>query len=217
LMDDINRLAQRTITNPKLYDDRNFCLDYYKKAEHGYSLLRKYQNHFGIGKKTGTPVSLERAGLITTRLALGLDKNSKINNEIRVVTKRTHLKGEPDTYLTVTIKWRDIDILEKYVKNKTVELTDFVNPASGASTAAFIIAVINSGNKPTNVIHRSISLTCQGTLFMKTALSKLKIKSVFYSVGECDELNSLYYLTGNRTVGDAGHLLRHFLPDWYRQ
>jgi len=27
----------------------------------------------------------------------------------------------------------------------------------------------------------------------------------------------MYYLTGKRAVADAGHLLRHFLPKWYKE
>jgi hypothetical protein len=51
---------------------------------------------------------------------------------------------------------------------------------------------------------------------MKKAFEELGIKTYFYSVGVADELNSSYYLIGNRAVGDAGHVLRHFLPKGYR-
>ncbi|MDZ7587580.1 MAG: hypothetical protein U0946_07545 [Patescibacteria group bacterium] len=208
LMDKINQLAQQVIADSRKYDDVGFCQEYFEQALAGYRMLDKYE-------PKGIPVSLERAGLVTTRLALNLDKDAVIDNEVAVVTKRTHLKGEPETNLSVTVKWRDLDKL-KSINNQEVLLSDFVNPASGASGMAFILAAKELGIKPARVNHRSISLTRQGVVFVRQELEALGIMSTFYAVGECKELNNLYYLTGHRTVADAGHLLRHFLPKWYR-
>lgn len=209
LMDQVNQLAQQVIKDAKLYDDLSFCSEYFNLAKAGYEMLNKHKPVAGI------PVSLERAGLVTTRLTLGLGKDEKIDNEVRVVTKRTHLKAEPETYLTVTVKWREKDKL-KTINNQEVLLSDFVNPASGASGLAFILAAKGLGTKPKKINHRSISLTRQGVGFVRRELEALGIASSFYSVGECNELNKMYYLIGNRAVGDAGHLLRHFLPEWYK-
>lgn len=209
LMDQVNQLAQQVIKDAKLYDDLSFCSEYFNLAKAGYEMLNKHKPVAGI------PVSLERAGLVTTRLTLELGKDEKIDNEVRVVTKRTHLKAEPETYLTVTIKWRERDKL-KTINHQEVLLSDFVNPASGASGLAFILAAKGLGAKPKKINHRSISLTRQGVGFVRRELEALGIASSFYSVGECNELNNMYYLIGNRAVGDAGHLLRHFLPKWYK-
>lgn len=209
LMDKINELAQQVIADAKKYDDVGFCQEYLELAKVGYRLLDKYE-------PAGVPVSLERAGLVTTRLVLGLDQNAAINNEVAVVTKRTHLIGEPETNLSVTVKWRDLKKL-KTINGQEVLLSDFVNPASGASGLAFILAAQAKGLRIAKVNHRSISLTRQGVVFVRQELEKLGIKSTFYSVGECNELNEMYYLTGKRAVADAGDLLRHFLPKWYKE
>jgi len=208
LMDKINNLAQQIIADAKKYDDLGFCREYFELAKVGYRLLDKYQ-------PVGIPVSLERAGLVTTRLALNLDRDAKIDNEVAVVTKRTHLIGEPETNLSVTVKWRDREKL-KTINNQEILLSDFVNPASGASGLALAIAVNELGIKPKQINHRSISCTRQGVIFVRETLRELGIESTFYSVGECQELNNMYYLTGNRAVADAGHVLRHFLPKWYK-
>lgn len=209
LMDKVNILAQQVIADATKYDDISFCQEYFELAKAGYRLLDKYE-------PKGIPVSLERAGLVTTRLVLGLDQDAVINNEVAVVTKRTHLINEPETNLSVTVSWRDRDKL-KEIDGREVLLSDFVNPASGASGLAFVVAVKELGIKPKQINHRSISLTRQGLVFVRQELDKLGIASTFYSVGECSGLNSMYYLTGKRAVADAGHLLRHFLPKWYKQ
>lgn len=209
LMDRINKLAQQVIADAKKYDDVGFCQEYFELAKAGYRMLDKYE-------LKGIPVSLERAGLVTTRLVLGLDQDAEIENEVAVVTKRTHLIGEPETNLSVTVKWRDLDKL-KSINNQEVLLSDFVNPASGASGLAFILAAQAKGLRVAKVNHRSISLTRQGVVFVRQELEELGIKSTFYSVGECNELNEMYYLTGKRAVADAGDLLRHFLPKWYKE
>ena len=213
LMDQINNLAQQVIADSKKYDDIGFCREYFELAKTGYRMLDKYKPKGGL--PGGCPVSLERAGLVTTRLALGLDKDAVISEEQKVVTKRTHLKDEPETNLSVTVQWRDEAKL-KELNNKEVLLSDFVNPASGSSGLAFAAAVKNLGISPMKINHRSISCTRQGVIFSRQALGEMGIKSSFMSVGECNELNEMYYLTGNRAVADAGHMLRHFLPKWYK-
>lgn len=214
LMDKINELAQAVISDAAKYDDKGFCQEYFNLGQAGYRMLDKYEPKGGLPGIR--PVSLERAGLVTTRLALGLGQDAAINNEVAVVTKRTHLIGEPETNLSVTVKWRDLDKL-KSINNQEILLSDFVNPASGASGLAFILAAQAKGLRIAKVNHRSISLTRQGVVFVRQELEKLGIKSTFYSVGECNELNEMYYLTGKRAVADAGDLLRHFLPKWYKE
>ncbi|OIP03986.1 hypothetical protein AUK18_00880 [Candidatus Beckwithbacteria bacterium CG2_30_44_31] len=208
LMDKINKLAQQVIADAKKYDDVGFCREYFELAKAGYEMLTKYD-------PVGIPTSLERAGLVTTRLALGLGPDAVIDNEVAVVTKRTHLIGEPETNLSVTVKWRDQDKL-KQINGREILLSDFVNPASGASGLAFILAAQAKGLRVAKVNHRSINLTRQGVVFVRKELDKLGIGSTFYSVGECNQLNQMYYLSGKRAVADAGDLLRHFLPKWYK-
>lgn len=208
IMDKINDLAQAIIADATKYDDLGFCKEYFELAKQGYLLLDKYQ-------PAGAPVSLERAGLVTTRLALGTDVDAIIENEVSVVTKRTHLIGEPETNLSVTVQWRDRGKL-KTIHNQEILLSDFVNPASGASGLAFVLAAQELGIAPKQINHRSISATVQGINFVRQALIEMGIASTFYSVGECNELNQMYYLIGNRAVADAGHALRHFLPNWYK-
>ena len=213
LMVKINELAQQVIADAKKYDDVGFCQEYLELAKAGYEMLTKYDSKGGLPGEC--PVSLERAGLVTTRLALNLDKNAVVDNEVAVVTKRTHLIGEPETNLSVTVKWRDLDKL-KSIDNQEILLSDFVNPASGASGLAFILAAQAKGLRVAKVNHRSINLTRQGVVFVRKELDKLGIGSTFYSVGECNQLNQMYYLSGKRAVADAGDLLRHFLPKWYK-
>lgn len=211
LMDKINIIAQKIVFNSVFYHDTGIAREYFELAKEGYGLLSKHEKQFKIEDNNIPAISLERAGLITTRLALGKSQNAKLKNEIRVVTKRTHLIGEPTTNLSVTVLWRDKEQL-KQIHNKSILISDFVNPASGASSAAFILAAEKLGIKPSKIFHRSVSLTQAGTLLMKKALTEMGIKSVFYSVGVASELSPNYYLVGNRAVADAGHILRHFLP-----
>ena len=211
LMDKINKVVQKIVHNPDLYHNTGIAKEYFLLAKKGYEMLHKHEKQFKIDDLKLPAISLERAGLVTTRLALGLGRNTLIKNEIRVVTKRTHLKGEPITNLSVTVQWRDKRQLKK-INHQSILISDFVNPASGASSTAFILVTEKLGFKPNKIFHRSISLTQAGVLLMKKALTEMGIKSVFYSVGAASELNSNYYLVGNRTVGDAGHILRHFLP-----
>src|SRR3989339_1142628 len=211
LMDKINEIAQKIVYNASFYHDESVAKEYYLLAKEGYEMLHKYEKQFKIEDQNLSAISLERAGLVTTRLALGKSKNAILKNEIRVVTKRTHLKREPTTNLSVTVLWRDKDQLKK-INNQPILISDFVNPASGASSAAFILAAEKLGIKPSKIYHRSVSLTQAGVLLMKKALAEMGIESVFYSVGVASELSPNYYLVGNRAVADAGHILRHFLP-----
>ncbi len=211
LMDKINIIAQKIVFNSVFYHDTGIAQEYFLLAKEGYEMLRKHESQFKIENQKLPAISLERAGLITTRLALGKSRNAKLKNEIRVVTKRTHLIGEPTTNLSVTVLWRDKNQL-KQLNNQSILISDFVNPASGASSAAFILTARKLGIKPSKIFHRSISLTQAGVLLMKKALTEMKIESTFYSVGVASELSPNYYLIGNRAVADAGHILRHFLP-----
>lgn len=213
----INQLAQRFIGNPSTYDDVGACREYYDLAREGYDLLRVLEDETGFSMKGTTPVSLERAGLVSTRLALGLSKDASVRSEVRVVTKRTHLKGEPETHLTATVSWRERALLPYAIDNEPLMIADFVNPASGASVAAFVAAASTQDTVPASIHHRSIFVTSQGVHFMKNALDQMGIDTSFYSLGVCSELNDHYYLTGGKPVGDAGHALRHFLPKGYIQ
>jgi len=212
LMDKINEIAQKIVYNSNLYHDPGIAREYFLLAKEGYEMLHKHEKQFKIDDLKLPAISLERAGLVTTRLAVGASKNAVLNNEIRVVTKRTHLIGEPTTNLSVTVLWRDKKQLSM-INNQPILISDFVNPASGASSAAFILAAEKLGIKPSKIYHRSVSLTQAGTLLMKKALTEIGIESVFYSVGVASELSPNYYLIGDRAVADAGHILRHFLPE----
>ncbi len=212
----INRLAKKFIEDPKLYDDKSACTEYYQMAAEGYHMLNQYQFEFGLSNKLNPHISLLRAGAVSTRLALGLQVEDVAPEEIPITTKRTLLTIDPyDTDLTVTVTWNNKEDLW-LMHGKAVNLADFVNPASGASTAAALLAAMKEGVKPTRVDHRSISLTAQGAMFTKIALEHLGIESTFYSLGDCIEMNEQYYLSG-KPVGDAGHALRRFVPKVYQQ
>src|SRR3989339_288752 len=211
LMDKINVIAQKIVFNSVFYHDTGIANEYFLLAKEGYELLRRHESQFKIEDQKLPAVSLERAGLVTTRLALGKSRNAKLKQEIRVVTKRTHLIGEPTTNLSVTVLWRNKEQL-KQINNQSILISDFVNPASGASSMAFVLAAKELGIKPSKIFHRSVSLTQAGVLLMKKTLTEMGIESTFYSVGVASELSPNYYLIGNRAVADAGHILRHFLP-----
>lgn len=215
LAETVNALAQRIVADPSLYDDAGIAAEYFALAQAGYGLLRKHEAEYGFDTY-GIPVSLERAGLVATRLALGAAKDEVVPNEVRVVTKRTHLKGDRPTHLSATVSWRDPEQLSRLVNGQDVELIDFVNPASGASGAAFVLAARQRQAMPRQVVHRAVNLTAQGVLMTKQTFANLGIETRFYSVGGADELNDHYYLVGSRAVADAGHILRHFLPADYQ-
>lgn len=217
LVGDINLLAGRFIRDPRTYNDLGACREYYELAKNGYDFLRGLEDEIGFTIKGTTPVSLERAGLVSTRLALGLEKDASVLSEFRVVTKRTHLKDEPPTHLTATVSWREPNLLAEAIGGQEITVADFVNPASGASVAAFVAAAGTQDALPTMINHRSILVTSQGVRFTQRALEHLGIKTTFYSLGVCMELDDHYYLTGGKPVGDAGHALRHFLPRGYTQ
>lgn len=215
LVKEINALAQRIVADPSLYDDLAVAGEYLDMAQAGYDLLRKHAAEYGFST-FGTPISLERAGLVASRLAFRIDKDAVLPDEVRVVTKRTQLKSDPETHLSATVSWRDPKQLTSLVAGQVVELIDFVNPASGASGAAFVLAARQRKTIPRQVNHRSVNLTAQGVLMTKRLFADLGVGSRFYSVGVADELNNHYYLVGNRAVADAGHILRHFLPADYQ-
>jgi len=222
VLNEIAELARKIIEKPELYDSKVFCENYLKAANEGYSLLRKIGGCLNCDVDENIiPVSLERGGLVSTRLARGLDKDEVIDNEIRVVTKRIHLNEQPETHLAATVKWRDLEKVRS-INDQVIEVNDFVNPASGASAMAFILAAKEHRFVPKKVIFRAIEATRQGIIFMKKELTKLGIESVFLTLGESDEMNDQYYLIGHnkkdllRIVADAGHVLRHFLPNWYK-
>ncbi|GEM_PF-1292260 len=217
LVGQINSLAERFIQDARTYDDKGACKEYFDLARRGYDLLRQHEKELGFSFHGTTPVSLERAGLVSTRLALGLGTDDSVVSEFRVVTKRTHLKGEPPTHLTATVSWREPDILADAIGGQEITVADFVNPASGASVAAFIAAARTRAIAPDIIHFRSIFATSQGVLFMRQVLDQMGINSTFYALGDCRELNEHYYLTGGKPVGDAGHALRHFLPKGYTQ
>lgn len=211
LAEKITALAGRFIKNTELYDDRNACEEYFFLAKAGYDLMRRERSGaFGLAMSPpGLPVSLERGGLVSTRLGLGLEVNSEIHNEVRVITKRTHLKDEPEDYLALAITWRKTPL--ESLHESVVQLYDFVNPASGASTAGFLLTAKALGVVPARIEHHAIAATRQGVLFNQSALSKMGILSAFEMLFDSHILNEKYYLI-DRPVADAGHILRHFLP-----
>ncbi|MDO8265759.1 MAG: hypothetical protein Q7T41_02335 [Candidatus Saccharibacteria bacterium] len=210
----LNGFANELQANPALYDDTKFCKQYYDATKAGYDLLNQEVPGYLQLPKDRISVSLERAGLVTTRLALGESSDAVLANEIKVVTKRAHPKDGIPSDLMVSVKWRDFDSLSK-LHGANVEIADFVNPASWASTAAFILALAQRGIKPERLIHNSIMATEQGTAFAANVLRDIGIEPVFISVGSSNKLSKQYYLQ-DPGVGDAGHVLRHFLPVWYK-
>ena len=215
LVQSVDKLAQQVIAEPRLYDDRGFCQQYLDLARAGYGLLRDRLPHFEEPIR-GIPVSLERAGLVITRLAQEVDLNEIIPDEIRVVTKRAHPKSDSPEDLMVSVKWRNLEDISR-LGGKVVEVADFVNPASWASTAAMLVSAHSRGGIPSTVVHRSFMATEQGIVFSRRALEGEKmgnIRPVYYTVGTSKNLTPQYYLY-DPAVADAGHVLRHFLPDWY--
>ena len=212
----IDNHAQKAIGDNRYYDDSGWQQEYFDLAEDGYALLRTNQDYFNVGP-VQLPIALERAGLVSVRLAMGLNMNDKIPQETRVVTKRVHVRGDEETNLAATVTWRDVSKLGS-LNHQTIDVIDFVNPASGASTAAVILALDKRGIKPKTLVHRSISATVQGILFNRAALSAMGINPIFYTLGVAHSMNEHYYLNQpGRAVGDAGRALRKFQPDWINQ
>lgn len=97
-------------------------------------------------------------------------------------------------------------------------VADFVNPASWSSTAAFLLAAKSRGISPSSLIHHSIMATTQGIEFAQRVANRPElnhVQTLFFSVGVSSTLNDHFYLV-NPAVADAGHVLRHFLPSWYK-
>ena len=203
----IDSHARRLVADPRLYDDKGFCREYYELAKVGYELIDTLLPN----AERGRPLSLVRAGLVTTRLAHGVEPDAEISDEIKVVTKRQHPKVGQNTDLMVTVEWKNPQQVPE-LKGKTIEVADFVNPASGASTAAVVVAAHFQGITPARLIHRSIIATRQGIPNMRKALEEKGIDSIFYALGASDTMSESYYLTDPYVVGDAGHALRHFQP-----
>lgn len=214
LMDEIDVLAQTAIQDQRQYDNPSFGENYYELAKEGYEMLRENEQHFGI-PSIQQPVALERAGLVSVRLALGLDKDAIIPNEIRVATKRVHLTTGHDKEVATTVQWRNRSQL-KTIRDGVLDVIDFVNPASWASTAGLTIAAMRENATPHSLIHRSISSTHQGIEFAMRQLSSWGVGGVFYSVGVSESMNELFYLNQKgRSVADAGRAMRRYLPSWY--
>jgi hypothetical protein len=213
LVVDIDGLAQKLNENKNLYDDPKFASEYYDAARQGYDLLAKHLPEFGeLGNTRGIPLSLERAGLVTTRMAAGAEPDASIPGEVRVVTKRAHPIEGLNTDLMVSVKWRNLDDINR-LRAQIIDVADFVNPASWASTAAALESAGLRGAVPKTVVHRSVMATDQGIAFSSRVLEQKGIGAYFYCVGTSYTLSDAYYLE-NTAVGDAGHILRHFLPSW---
>jgi hypothetical protein len=205
IVTEVDGLARQLIKNPQLYDDKNFCKQYYELAKQGYELLQEPDESL-------IPVSLIRAGLVTTRLAIKSGMNEAVAAEIKVETKRAHPKDGLHTDLMVTVRWEHQDDPMK-LKGKDILIADFVNPASWASTAALLLVLKHCYDAaPRSVEHRSFMATAQGVDLARRACAELGIETTFSLVGITNEMNDNYYLSGPLAVADAGHALRHFLP-----
>jgi hypothetical protein len=224
IIERINTLAPRFVNDSHTYEDKGACDEFYLLAKLGYDFIankRKWLRGQGLPNSVGKPVSLERGGLVATRLGMQLDQDSTIADEIRVVTKRVHLKEEPDTHLAVTVTWRDEEVMSAWIPDNPISVFDYVNPASGASLMALIhagaVMLEKMGEKPfpKRIDHISISATQQGILSSRQEFGALGIDSTFVSLGYSKVLNKMYYLT-DKPVADAGHALRSHLPNWYR-
>jgi len=215
IMQEINSLAQRVIQDPALYDDPQFCADYLALARAGYDFLRNALPEFRAPLNPRLPIiTLERGGLVSARLGLGVDLEAVLQQEVSIATKRVHPKSGQETELAATVRWRDPEKLS-LLDGSEANLFDFVNPASGASTAAAVIAMMQRGISPQAIHQYGISMTPQGALFAQDSLGALGIETTFASLGESSVLGPNYYLGGGRAVGDAGRALRRSLPSWY--
>ncbi len=202
----INDLAVQLINDQTLYEDEQFCRSYYDLALEGYRLLPPASNIDSI------PVSLIRAGLVTTRLAHGLGISAKVKNEVQVETKRAHpIDGNPEDIL-VTVRWTNPEDPQR-LNGVDMEIADFVNPASWASTAALLLGLKHCHNSvPRSIEHRSFMGTMQGVMLAISECKSMGIKPTFKMVGITDTMNENYYLSGKISVGDAGNALKHFRP-----
>lgn len=215
VVEEVNDLALQLINDEELYNNERFCRKYYDLALKGYSLLSRADNidNHHIDR---IPVSLIRAGLVTTRLAHGLGMNALVKNEVQVETKRAHpIDGNPEDIM-VTVRWQspnDMQMLRDMLHGKDIEISDFVNPASWASTAALLLALkYGHGIVPKSVEHRSFMATKQGVMMANKECRELGITPSFRLLGVTDTMDLAYYLAGKISVGDAGNALKHFRP-----
>jgi hypothetical protein len=210
----VDRLAER-LAAEGAYDDKGLAREYYDAAKAGYDMLAKNLPSFGEkGQVRGLPLSLERAGLVTTRLAAGVGPNAEMKDEIKVVTKRAHPAENPAD-LMVSVRWRNLDDIQR-LRGVVLDIADFVNPASWASSAAALLSASCRGGEPNAIVHRSFMATGQGIDFSRRILTERGITPYYYAVGASYNLTDNFYLA-NPAVGDAGHILRHHLPEWYEE
>lgn len=222
ILNEISDLAKRVIKDESLYTNTAFGADYYALVKAGYDLLREHEMEFGLNHSGSIPVSLLRAGAVCTRAAFDKDKNARMEIELPVVTKRCHLKGENPSDLSVAITWTEYPLSN--IHQQPIIIPDTVSPASGASELAFLLACAElKGVKPSVVETRSIMATRQGIETVRSYILKSGTVPLFYTLGECNELNESYYLVGTNQIGeprivaDAGDALAMSLPSWYRQ
>ncbi|MBP6962717.1 hypothetical protein KBB49_04230 [Candidatus Saccharibacteria bacterium] len=207
----VNQLAIQLIGNNELYSDEKFCRRYYDLALKGYGLLSRSDNISGHHEPK-IPVSLIRAGLVTTRLAHGAGMNAVVKDEIQVETKRAQpIDGNPEDIM-VTVRWTNPEDPQK-LNGQSLEIADFVNPASWASTAALLLALKHGHNVvPKSIEHRSFMGTMQGVMMAIKECKSMGILPSFILLGITDTMDKNYYLSGKISVGDAGNALKHFRP-----
>jgi hypothetical protein len=114
-----------------------------------------------------------------------------------------------------TVRWRNHNDIER-LRGAVLDIADFVNPASWASTAAALESARCRGGEPVAVVHRSFMATDQGIVFSSRILKEYGITPYYYAVGTSYTLSDNFYLE-KPAVGDAGHILRHFLPAFAKE
>lgn len=205
ISDNLINLAKQVIADASLYDDVGFCKEYYNLAAQGYSL-------FNTPTPDMIPVSLIRAGLVTSRLAYGLGMNDIVPHEVKVETKRAHPKQGAPEDLMVTVRWNN-EADPKSLDGNNLLIADFVNPASWASNGALFMVLKHCyGVTPQSTELRSFMGTIQGVELARNVCRMLKINPTFRFVDIASEMDEHYYLKGEKVVADAGHVLRHFQP-----
>ena len=201
----LKQLALEVVHDDRLYDNIDFCRQYYDLARKGYAL-------FEPPREEQIPVSLIRAGLVTTRLAYGLGIHDHVPREVRVETKRSHPKHGAADDMMVTVRW-DGKTDPQSLHDKDLLIADFVNPASWASTAALLEVLKHRYDVvPKTVELRSFMGTIQGVNLARSVCKQLGITPRFTFVDIAGQMDAHYYLTGDKVVADAGHVLRHFQP-----
>ncbi len=213
----VTTIAAALMQNPNLYDNKDYGEAYYQLVKRGYALLKELEEEFSVGGQNGLPISLLRGGAVATRAARGVHKEAVIWKEVGIISKRTHLIDKPDTDLAVTITWKDRNQAAE-MSDKSLDIADIVNPASGASIIAAVLAAKEHGFTPKQVNLRAIMIAYEGAVFTQNVLRVLGVDTTIYALAGSDELNSQYYLVGNnydgkpRYVGDAGNATRFALP-----